>query len=441
MKNKLTKNEFAIALKRGHGRARIHVDKYGLEGIEEIVLNACLKAPNYDSQCESSKSEWLFEMFQNTDKLPSFTIAILEALKTETDIYDLQHLCEFAYQIAENGDGIAGNALREIVMNQPLPDPKWPYGTHQLVALDGTVAIVGLAKKFGALLIEKKPESSMWLGDFADDIPSVKRKLARLAKTDPDIKAFLDNQKEQKKRFAKKPKAKSKKDESKNELSCEEFVNHFFTTLRKEDYHFELKMIDRRLARAAYDEDLVALLERLNDEKDETVIVRVLRVFQVAGLPEITPLFWNFIESKNESISDAAIDALAKIQDARLGEIARKKFKSKAFKAKDAEFIQLMIKNFASQDDQLIVNALKQASLSEDVAHRVGFAIREIYRTNDELTTPELLQWDYEQNPCTECRLSTVELLVGLKGMTPDILIECQHDSNEEIRQLVTATT
>lgn len=207
-KNKLSKTEFANALKRGQGRALMHVQEHGLEGVSAVVLESCLKNLSYDTQCESGKSEWLFEMFKNTDELPSFIIAILDALKAETDINDLQHLCEFAHQIAENGDGIAGNALREIVMNQPLPDPRWPYGTHELVALDGVDAVVALAKRFGMLLLDKKPESSMWLGNFEDDMPTAKRKLARLAKTDPDIKAFLDNQKEQKKWFAKKPKAK-----------------------------------------------------------------------------------------------------------------------------------------------------------------------------------------------------------------------------------------
>lgn len=440
-KNKLTKNEFAIALKRGHGRACMHVGKHGLTGISSTVLGACLKDPNYDSQCESSKSEWLFSMFQNSDELPSFTNAILEALKTETELYDLQHLCEFAYLIAEKGNFNAGNVLRTLVLNQPLPEARWPYGTHQLVALDGVEAVVALAKKFGALLIDRKQESSMWLGDFSDDIPSAKRKLTGLAKTDPAIKAFLDNQKEKRKRFAKKPKSKSKKDEPEIELSCDEFVNHFFTKVGKEDYNFELKMMDRRLARNAYDEDLVALLERLNGVEDEDVIVRVLRVFKVAGLFEITPLFWKLIESKNVNIRDAAINVLAKTQDSRLGELARTKLKSKNFKAKDAEFIQLLIENFTNEDDQLILNALNQTSLSDDVAHSVGFAIREIYRANKELTASVLLQWDYERNPCTECRCSTVGLLMDLKGMTAEMLEECQYDSNEEIRQLVTITT
>jgi hypothetical protein len=440
-KNKLTKNEFEIALKRGHGRALMHVQQQGLEGVSSILLESCLKNLSYDRQCESSRTEWLFSMFGRSADIPNFATEILSSLSTETELYDLQHLCEFSELLAKNGNLKAHRLLRDIVLAQPLPDPGWPYGTHQLIALDGVDAVVAIAKRFGALLLDKKPESSMWLGNFEDDIPSAKRKLVRLAKTAPEIKAFLDNQNEQKKRFAKKLKAKSKKAASEIEFSGEEFVNHFFTKVGKEDYNFELKMMDRRLARNAYDEDLVALLERLSGEEDEDIIVRVLRVFKVAELPEITPLLWKLIESKNVNIRDAAIDALAKIQDARLGELARTKLKSKNFKAKDAEFIQLLFENFTNKDDQLILNALKQTSFSDDVAHSVGFAIREIYRANEELVTSDLLQWDYERNPCTECRCSTVGLLMELKGMTPEMLEECQYDSNEEIRLCVTKTT
>jgi hypothetical protein len=436
IKNKLTKNKFAIALKRGHGRACMHVAKHGLIGMGSTVLGACLKDPNYDSQCESSKAEWLFSMFKNTKELPSFTKAILNALKTETELYDLQHLCEFAYLLAKNGDNDAATVLRELVLNQPLPAPKWPYGTHQLVALDGIDAVLLIAKRFGTLLLEKKRESSMWLGNFADDVLSAKRKLTSLAKTDPAIKAFLDNQKEDSKRFAKKTKSKSKKDDAAIELSCDEFVSHFFTPLQ-EDYNYTHQFNDRRLARNAYYEDLVALLARLNEEENEAVIVRILKVFHVAELPQITPLFWKLVESKNVKIRNIAIDAMAKIKDSRIGELARKKLKDKNFKDKDAAFIQLLIENFISKDDQLILNALNQMSVSDDVAHTVGFAIREIYRANEKLVTSALLQWDYEHNPCSECRCSTVGLLMDLKGMTSDMLEECQYDSNEEIRQLV----
>jgi hypothetical protein len=436
-KNKLTKNEFAIALKRGHGRALMHVEKYGLKAISPIVLEACLKEPSYDRQCESSRAAWLFNMFSESKELPDFTTAILAALRTETELNDLQHLCEFACQIAEKGDLNAANVLREVVMNQPLPNGMWPYGTHELVAIDGVDAVVAIAKRFGMLLLEEKRESSMWLGSFADDIPSAKRKLTGLAKTDPAIKAFLDNQKDDSKRFAKKPITKLKKDDAEVELSCEEFVNHFFTT-QQEVYSYKRQINDRRLARNAYDEDLVALLERLNGEQDEAVIIRVLKVFHVVELPEITPLLWELVESKNVKIQDAAITALAKIQDARLGELARKKLKNKKFTGKDDAFVQLFVENFANQDERLILDALERTSLSDDVAHRVGFAIREIYKANTELTAPALLQWDYERNPCTECRCITVGLLADLKGMTPDILLECQYDSNEEIRELVT---
>ena len=437
-KNKLTKNEFAIALKRGQGRAVMHVHQHGLNGVSSIVLESCLKNLSYDRQCESSRTDWLFSMFDGTAELPGFSTALLSALSIETELYDLQHLCEFAELLAKNGDLKAHQLLREIVLSQPLPDPGWPYGTHELVVIDGVDAVVAIAKRFGMLLLEEKRESSMWLGSFADDFPSAKRKLTGLAKTDPAIKAFLDNQKDDSKRFAKKPKSKSKEDDAEIELSCDEFVNHFFTP--QEDYNYKRQIIDRRLARNAYDEDLIALLERLNGEENETVIVRVLRVFHVVELPEITPVLWKLVESKNVKIRDTAINALAKIQDTRLSELTRKKLKSKKFTGKDAAFIQLFAENFASQDERLILDALERTSLSDDVAHMVGFAIREIYRANEKLVTSELLQWDYERNPCTECRCSTVRLLMDLKGMTLDMLEECQYDSNVEIRQFVTTT-
>ena len=124
-KNKLTKIEFAKALKRGHGRALMHVEQHGLRGISALVLAACLKEPSYDKQLESSRAEWLFKMFCDDEKFPSFSAAILNALSIENELYDLQQLCEFAELLAKNGDLKAHDLLREIVLNQQLHDGQW----------------------------------------------------------------------------------------------------------------------------------------------------------------------------------------------------------------------------------------------------------------------------------------------------------------------------
>jgi hypothetical protein len=441
-KNKLTKIEFAKALKRGHGRALMHVEQHGLRGISALLLAACLKEPSYDKQLELSRAKWLFKMFCDDEKLPDFSAAILNALSVETELSDLQQLCEFAEFLAKNGDRKAHDLLREIVLNQPLPDGQYPYGTHELVGLDGVEAVVAIARRFGVLLLQKPPEIPVWLGSFFDDIPAAKRKVTKLAKTDTAINSFLQNQKRQKidgaeKNSTKKSKAKYAGSDFEKKLTPEDFVDHFFAEISKEGNSFQTRMSNRRLARLASSESLNLLLDRLNDEKTESVIVRFLRAFSFIKLSKTHPVLWKLVESEDLQVRNATIDILANIQEHRVGELGRSKLRSENFTGADVHFIELLSENFRSQDDRLILSALKRTALTDDLAHGVGFAIDRMYEANGSLTSKGLLKWNYEHNPCTECRSRAVELMIKRRVITPEIAMECRYDSNEEIRELV----
>ena len=58
---KLTRRQFARALRQGRGAAFLHVKEYGDKdkGIKEEILNACLNNLVYDRQCETERSAWL----------------------------------------------------------------------------------------------------------------------------------------------------------------------------------------------------------------------------------------------------------------------------------------------------------------------------------------------------------------------------------------------
>ena len=105
---RLTKKDFADALKKGLGRASLHVSKYGLPGVEDWVLNACIHNQVYDTQCEDGRATWLFKMIRNKPEYPNLRHSILMALESETDGDDLNQLCDLAKEMAINGDKEAG---------------------------------------------------------------------------------------------------------------------------------------------------------------------------------------------------------------------------------------------------------------------------------------------------------------------------------------------
>ena len=112
MQKRLSTSEFSIALKRGQGRALLHIHQFGLDEVADILLESCLKNPSYDPPCEPSRAKWLFGMFQHAPQYAYFSSTILSALACETESYDLEQLCELAAQMGKHGDAAAVMALR-----------------------------------------------------------------------------------------------------------------------------------------------------------------------------------------------------------------------------------------------------------------------------------------------------------------------------------------
>jgi hypothetical protein len=76
------------------GAPLCHVERHGLRGISALVLAACLKAPSYDKQLEWSRAKWLFKMFCDDEKFPSFSAAIKGyACKAIISTSETQYLC------------------------------------------------------------------------------------------------------------------------------------------------------------------------------------------------------------------------------------------------------------------------------------------------------------------------------------------------------------
>ena len=58
----LTPIEFRDALRKGLGRAVVHLRNYGAAGLEADLLHACLNSLCHDPQSEGTRSEWLWYM-------------------------------------------------------------------------------------------------------------------------------------------------------------------------------------------------------------------------------------------------------------------------------------------------------------------------------------------------------------------------------------------
>jgi hypothetical protein len=190
----LSKEEFASALKKGLGRAWLYVARYKLDNVFDLVLDACLRNQNYDPQCESSRGAWLFEMFGDSPYYSKFREAILNELKTATDTWDLQQLCELVKEMAVRGDIIAHKVLKDFVFDRAsysAPDD-W-LGVDEWIELKGIDGLLELARIYGQRLISD-PNDSPYEFIFSTDETEqhYREALLEYAQKDPAIKAYSE---------------------------------------------------------------------------------------------------------------------------------------------------------------------------------------------------------------------------------------------------------
>lgn len=369
---KLTKLEFTAALKRGHGRAFQYIKQHGLSEVSDIVLESCLENPAYDRQSEGSRADWLFGMFQGSGEYARFSAAILSSLSSfpsDADGYDLEHLCELAALMAKAGDLSAAAALRSRVLMQNLDWSNCSYGCQPLVALDGIPAVIALARHFGQLLIEEpdvRPPSVDYLTDNLGICDIAKKKLQRLAKTDEDIKRYLDNEAgyaiHELEAQKKSPEERQQeiRERTRKDLTLDGILNDASREIGKHSARY------LRFGRYATDDELKTVLRCLVEETQQSACLRLLWVFRRRPLPDLHPKVWQLAEAKNDALRYAALEALAQSRDPRVGELGRARLRSGNFSEKDSDTLDLFIRNYQPLDEQLIMAALKLLTPDED---------------------------------------------------------------------------
>lgn len=438
MHSQLSKNEFLAALRHGRGRAFLHVEQVGLGKVADAVLDACLTNQAYDSQCEPSRAPWLYSMFKDSPEYSRFSSAIFSALESEAESYDSQQLAELCLPMAKGGDAAAGAALRARVLRQPFAG--WEtFGCHELVALDGTIAVVELARRFGRWLIANPEEmvpSLEYLTDELDIRPQAEARLQELAETDDAIRAYLDREHAEAVRgqnaeeLTKEQRYERVRDRSRKENPIQAILGDAARGVGKYPGRY------MQFGRYATEPELREVLARLTTETEENALVRLLWIFRRASLPELLPRIFALAESGNESVRHAAMAALAQNRDPRIGDLGRAKLCAPDFSEKDAEVLGLLVRNWRPGDEMLIMSALHRISPNDDNAHDFGHHILKLTDDDNSPAFTGMLRWVYETNPCTICRSHAVERLASNGGISPEIISECLHDACEETQQI-----
>jgi hypothetical protein len=431
MEDPLEKGEFAQALRKGLGRALLHVLNQGLNDVADLVIDACLHDQSYDPQCESSRASWLFRMFANSKEYRHFRDSILDSLKTETDTWNLQQLCELAKEMAAHGDAVAREALHKAVRARASSpsDADW-VGANAWIELQGVDGMLELARIYGTRLLlnpdDLVPDDLPFLGESESAFLEL---LSGHAQGEPALRAYRDYLDA----ISSSP---VDPDTAKREHRERVRQTHTLASILKDAGNQIGEYPSRyvQFGQNATPSELEQVYAHLLTEKDPAVRLRLLWVFRRAPLPRLEETLFEWAKDPDDALRSAAIAALAQKADLRVHQLARSKARAGKLLSGDDEALDLFLKNYEDDDALLIDRALDGLRPDPEEAHSLGTSVIELTEQKQDPKLTNALRWVYENTPCTNCRYRTVKQLSSLGRLEDQLVDECEFDADVEIR-------
>lgn len=432
---KLTRREFARALRQGRGAAFLHVKEYGdrNKGIKEELLKACLTCLEYDSQLEGGRSVWIVYLLDLASDIKEYAgpikTALEAALSSTSDIakYDLQHLIYLGAALFNRGFGEFQSLLIKFCKHPAIQED--PYMLAE--------ALIDVGAYFGLELVAELFESDKvenweryllyeYTCTYLDDKSDIDKFLEEKAKDNEAVAAFYQAVREEEKKEEEKRKHKAVQartpikpwtlSQVMQAIEGEEKPRRY----EKSYYHF---------AKQASQHDLEIIAAKLETETDETRLYFYLYIFADRELPKVSNKVISLLFNKNHNLSRAAQNALSQVKAPAVRRVALTLLKDSKQRNK-ARGIDLLRKNFQLKDLRLVQEALvkfKQAG----ALHRATMDAIDLAKEVEDASIVSLLEWIHDATPCSRCRFRVIELLLERNCAPFQMLYEAQWDTKQ----------
>lgn len=428
---KLTRREFSRAIKRGLGRALLHVKEYGDEGIENEIKDALLTNYVYDMQIEGLRAWWLFDIVQLTGRTSVYAEYLARNFcATRETAWHYAHRYDLAARFYELGF----EEFRQLMFTNfhKIAKKLWMYYCGMaLIDVAGLVGLEHIARLCG------RPTKVMdsWeyhkVMEHAEDLTSeftVKEFLATLSESSRDIKAFVDVCSEHRG---------TDKDSSPAEPWRRPSIEDLKSMVANQSQD-RLGSDFRRFGRQASEAELKTVRSLLACATSIRERKAWLEVFESKTMPDVTPDIINLIYDENEKVARSAVNALSLVRSEMVREVALKCLRSGHAKLKVKGF-DLLESNCQRGDAPELFKILKTLRSADNI-HRAGMSINKFAEVEDDEEFVPIFLWLYENGSESFCREHFLEHILKW-GKCPDfVLKEAQWDSGSEVQELARKT-
>ena len=440
----MTGKTFSYNLRRGLGSAIIELkENPNRSQYCDIVLRYCLRDIAYNTQVEGTKGHYLYTAIKAFENPELFLSKIAEKFegrhywRLSEQLYDM--LCCFSCDGYKMADEALEKKYSDLKKRLPLMR-NYSLDLCEREQLEDLMIrkLDGGFKSFkqciydiGEMITKRGNCDCLWCDSFfahAKEKFGEKRVndfIVELYEESEAIKLLVDTLKEEEL---------SRKEYQSNLLaetpSVDVLLQYAREAARNENPRSQMARLRHLLAKKASDAEFLELAHTVLCEDDETVKALLLMMFWRRPFPlDITPLI-EYAKSKNELLSEIAIDKLSYVKDKRIHDLAIILLEEKGF---GSLALGLLIKNYQKTDNDIIRKLTAKAS---SVPQHVQGDIVDIYKHHRSANALPILLHVYQKGYCTHCRYGIVQAMNHCKVLSDEIIEECLYDSYEDTRKM-----
>lgn len=413
--------EFWKYAQLGSGRAFLIFQGHKEVDFTQEIIQLCLKCYAYDPQCEGDRSEYAMQFIRALPQKERECVfaSIKPHLENDkaSDDWDCIQFFSVAVKIAHEFEPSFAELLRKRFDECDDDTLFNVFPSSAVIELDGFDGMVRVARKLG--------KAFKVHDDWAEDdyytycVPNMKServraKLAELAESDQDIRAYLERIEECEKK-AEERKAERKKNEGESN----------FERVKKAFYTGQDHVIRRYVKQLNLDE-VKYFADEMKTVKSQKELIKYLRMFRLIPYPyDAKDLLSLFSKRKNSHFNECLVDALSFFSSPEIRSLAEKALDSNKY---SPFYLALLTKNYREGDGAKIARKLKEIKDFEDAHYDVS-DVRKIYKENVTPDCLEPLTIFYERSKCGLCRTHAAELMEKAGVLPQNIREELPFDS------------
>ena len=435
---RLNRDEFALALRKGQGRALLHILHFGLDDVADLVLEACIHNQVYEITVDDERGGWLFSMFQDTVHFPEFRARILNALKNEIDLNNLFQQLNLAGCLIDLGDVEAYTTFEEVAYRLAAdPGNDWLRVTRWLDVM-GAEAMLQFSRIYGQRLLDN-PKDEIDFGDFLylfEDHPAFEELLKKYSKKENSIRILQEYlEKQARIRLIKPENNETRKKRDHKLFRKKNSLQSIMEDARNKKWVYPRHYYS--FGKHATIEELEYIYTNLLYETDDAVRTRLLWVFRGVKLPHLDKELFDWANGVNNDLRAASINALAQISDEQVHDLARMKTENQNLLGADNDVFDLFLNNYDKNDTSLMNCSLVDIRPNAQDAYRLGYSLINLAERYEDPNLASAIVWTYENTPSTFNRYRTVLWLDRYHKLSDAHRFECKYDAEETVREFV----